>query len=121
MRVLIGFLLLCCFHFSTACASRNTTASVTKKSVTKVHPIFDKVAICSTSTSHSLQKEPFAEHVNRIHQTQNHQYNLSLFSFDQGGFGLTNPPLQTIQFFNGQANYSYQFIFNCLYPKHTFW
>ena len=121
MSVFITFLLLSFFYLSTAHALDNRTSAVVQKSSKKSILILDKVNVLSKQAKSSLSKEPFSEHLNRIHQTIQHPTLAGEISFLNSYLTLVFSPIQSINKFKGKINYSYQFIFNCLFPKHTFW
>jgi hypothetical protein len=121
MRVFITFLLLSCFYLSAAHALDNRTNTIVQKSYKQSNLTLDKASVLSKKENSSLQKEPFSEHLNRIHQTIQHLTLASAISFSHSYLTLVFSPIKSIKKFKGKVNYSYQFIFNCLFPKHTFW
>ncbi|TCC86628.1 hypothetical protein EZ428_23245 [Pedobacter frigiditerrae] len=112
MRFLIAFILLFGSNFSIANAIENKTNAVIKKSSAK--PSFS-----SKKEVHSLN-EPLFELVDRIQQNINHHV-LSIATFVDSSITFKSISTQAIKVFKRTVNYSYQFIFNCLFPKHTFW
>ncbi|MFA6277683.1 MAG: hypothetical protein WC622_13085 [Pedobacter sp.] len=121
MRVFIAFLLLSCFYLSAANALDNKISATVQKSNKQSNLILDKVSELSKKEHNSLQKEPYSEHLNRIHQAIQHPTLGNAIGFINGYLTLVFSPVQSIKKFKGKVNYSYQFIFNCLFPKHTFW
>lgn len=121
MRVFIAFLLLASFYFPSACAKGNRPIVSIQKSLKKVAPIFDKARVLTKKNWNSLNKEPFAENLERIHQNVNNQNAAQALGLTQSTFNCLFTPILTISSFKSTGNYSYQFIFNCLFPKHTFW
>ncbi|KQC02772.1 hypothetical protein [Pedobacter sp. Hv1] len=121
MRFFIAFLLLACLYFPSASASEDLTIAVPQKSIKKSSPIFDKVTTLATKSSNSLSKEPFSDHLDRIYQTVNNHSMANVVGLMQRMVNYLFAPILIVYFFNNTNNYSYQFIFNCLFPKHTFW
>ncbi|MFD0942132.1 hypothetical protein [Pedobacter boryungensis] len=121
MRFFIAFLMVSCFYLSTAKAMDNSAIEIVQKSNKKTTLILDKVNVLAKKEISSLRKEPFSEHVNRIHHTIQQPTFISTIGFLYSYLMILFAPIQSIKKFKGKVNYSYQFIFNCLFPKHTFW
>lgn len=118
MRVLLAFLLLNCLCL----ASRAKTNAGTPKSpiyMQQMGPSL-KAAIPHQKAKSALHKETFAnEEINLIHQPLASFALLALpfvRNYCQPFFQQT-----TVRIFRDKSNYSYHFIWSCLYPKHTFW
>ena len=75
----------------------------------------------SKKESHSLSKDPFADHIERFHHIIT-QHSLTIAVSDLSDeFNFYINPTLIAKLSKRNADYSYRFIFNCLYPKHTFW
>jgi hypothetical protein len=112
MRFLIAFIFLFSLNFSFASAIENKTNPVIKKSSAKL-------GFSSKKEVNSLN-EPLFELVDRIHQSINHHV-LSIATFVDSSITFSSILSPAIKVFKRTVNYSYRFIFNCLFPKHTFW
>ncbi|GEM_PF-1606924 len=121
MRFFIAFLLLVCLYFPSASALEHPTISVPQKSIKKPAPILDKVNTLAKKVNHSLSKEPFSDQLERIYQTVNNQNLAHVVGLMQRVVTYLFTSILMVYFFKSTSNYSYQFIFNCLFPKHTFW
>lgn len=112
MRFLIAFIFLFSLNFPSANAIENKTNAVIKKSSTKFN-------FSSKKEVNSLN-EPLFELVDRIHQHIHHHV-LAIATFVDSSVTFNSVSTKTIKVFKRSVNYSYRFIFNCLFPKHTFW
>lgn len=121
MRFFIAFLLLACLYFPSACALENPTITVPPKSIKKAAPIFDRVNTFAKKGNNSLSKEPFSDQQERIYQTLNNHNIAHVVGLMQRTVSFLFTPILIVFFLKSTNNYSYQFIFNCLFPKHTFW
>jgi len=113
MRYLIAFLMVFSLNLSSANALESKTFPVFRKSTTKTN-------FLSKKEIHSLNDEPNYELVDRIHHDINH-YVLNSINFVESIISLKFISTQNIKAFKRNVNHSYRFIFNCLFPKHTFW
>ena len=121
MRIFIAFILLCVFHLSSAVAAKHESNAVIYKTIKKNCLNYKQSSIFSKKGLHSFAKEPFSDSIARINQnTGNRQVSIAIndiFSI----YDFAPLPNKTLTNFKNTIIYSDQFIFNCLYPKHTFW
>lgn len=121
MRIFIVFILLSVLHISTVFAVKYESNAIVYKTVKKTTVKIKQSSIFSKKEFHSFAKELSSESTDRINQIIGGRQTTiainnicSVFEFDK----IENPSLKN---FENTITFSYQFIFNCLYPKHTFW
>jgi hypothetical protein len=113
MRYLVAFLMVFSLKFSIANAMENKPMPVIKKSIIKA-------SFSTKKECHSTVEEPNYDLLNRIQQNIHH-YVLTPINFVENNTSLKFISFQKVKIFKRKLNYSYQFIFNFLFPKHTFW
>jgi len=121
MRIFIAFILWSLLHISTAFAVKYESDAIVYKRVKKTAVNIKQSSIFSKKEFHSFAKELSSENTERINQnTGNRQVSIAIndiFSI----YDFAPLPNKTLTNFKNTIIYSDQFIFNCLYPKHTFW
>lgn len=121
MRILIACLLFFSVNFSSAYALKADIKTVVHYGAEKLSPSFKKAQISARSQKNALTEEQFASNVERITPNSLSYTFVSLFCELNGYSNLNLVAYSLSPRFKRDNIYSYQFIFNCLYPKHTFW
>lgn len=112
MRFLIALILLCSLNFPIANAIENKTNAVIKKSSAKT-------SFSSKKEIKSLNQSLY-ELADRIHQDINNHV-VFIATLLDGHAPFKSVSMQPVKVFKRTVNHGYQFLFNCLFPKHTFW
>ncbi|WP_199140955.1 hypothetical protein [Pedobacter sp. ASV12] len=118
MRTLIAFLLLSCLCL----ASRaKTKLSLPGPSITVQLPTASiRTTVQFKRVKSALQKENIANENELIYQhITSFSLTATVFSRIQHSFLVL--PNSAFRIFRDKRNHSYDFTWNCLYPKHTFW
>ncbi|RZL38184.1 MAG: hypothetical protein EOO96_03475 [Pedobacter sp.] len=120
MRFLITFALLLCFQSFVFCHQKDRAIASTKKFASNIEtksPAFfkllkkEKVAVDASTVDGSSDEITL-----KVPRLQSY-FLIGNLSFRI--FNMLNPVAKATYF--KSINYSYSFIFNCLYPKHSFW
>lgn len=121
MRVFIAFILWSIFYASAAFAAEHGSVALTYKTVKKSNVQLRGSSTFSKKEMHRLSKEPISASAERIHRTTGSQpLAIAINDISDWHNAVPNPDL-TVKLVGYHANHSYLFIFNCLYPNHSFW
>jgi hypothetical protein len=116
MRFLLTFLF--CYSFTIA-AKANSPIYKTQQKKTN-HTFLFKTATLSKKLNQNSCKKDYPNFFDRIHHHINHISDLAISSIHKS-FQLTSSQINFVKNKLVKHNFSYHFIFKCLYPKHTFW
>jgi hypothetical protein len=119
MRFLIGCILFFSVSLSSAYKLKAERITGIQYGATKLSPSLNRADISAKLLKNVFMEEQSSSNIER---TTPHAH---VFTF----CSLANEPSPRIAFITyplnhpieGNNSHSYQFIFNCLYPKHTFW
>lgn len=120
MRVLFLFLTLFFFSFFIPLFKGNATVYI-KPQIKAEHTFLIKKSNTSPKkTNQNSCKKDYTNFFDRIHQHINHVLGLAINLTDKF-YQEVILPSNIVKARLLKSNYSYHFIFQCLYPKHTFW
>ncbi|RZL50637.1 MAG: hypothetical protein EOP00_03370 [Pedobacter sp.] len=119
MRFLIISVLLFCFQSFVVCTREDGAVTIAQKTITKSSSAQLTTLISTKLNTESFKVSTF-EFVDRIYQNVAHHFSKAI-TLTEDKSCLITFATQITKRFKNEVNHSYQFIFNCLYPKHTFW
>jgi len=120
MRFLIAFLLYFAFGSSVANAAKPGTIISVKKTVKSSILILTGKVNSPIDEDHTVSKS-LHDQLDFIRQTSNHPIKIVCYCLDTLHFKKLKADEQLPPFLSNQVSFNYQFIFNFLFPKHTFW
>lgn len=120
MRLLLTCLFLVVMQSFVVCTKEDGSITFAKKSVDKIEQTKKIAPILATKRANKLVQIQSFQSLERIHQhifnhsslAKNAVFNKNLLLI------ITFKPIQRIK---NKVDFSYRYIFNCLYPKYTFW
>lgn len=120
MRIFIAFVFLSVLYLSSVSAVERESIAIIYETVKKANNL-KQSSTFSIKKLYSFTKEPVSKNSERIHRAVgNHQATIAINDIN-GAYAFAPALNQNLENFENAVIYSYQFIFNCLYPKHTFW
>ena len=121
MRFFIAFVLCALLQLSAAFAGTQEVAALMYQTVKKTNVDLKGASTFSKKEIHRLSHEPMSANTERIHRGLGMQkLNLVVSELNSTHPNLPATAL-TAKLVDHCSNHSYLFIFNCLYPSHSFW
>jgi len=120
MRILIAFLL--CFVFSSSVANAAKPGSI----ISVKKPVKNSILILTCKVNspidedHTVNKS-LHDQLDFIRQTASHPIKLVCYCLDTFHFTKLKAVEQILPSLSNKVSFKYSFIFNFLFPKHTFW
>ena len=121
MRNFIVLTFLFCFQFTAVMAAKIEANSAPYKSVKHTNASFVKPSIFAKKHVHAINFEAFATNTERILQIVKIPNFVIAIDYSTSYFNFKVSVAQLAKLVNFQRDCSYEFLFKCLYPKHTFW
>lgn len=118
MRLLIAFLLLLCTQSFIASTKEVKSIAIGQKLVH--HITKEKTTFISTKEVNKLFKIQSFQILERIHHKVSNYYSSGKVVI-QNKASTVVLTIKSIKRIKNKTDYSYRYIFNCLYPKYTFW
>lgn len=102
------------------CTTKDGSVIIAQKILTKSEKP-EKIKVSSQNFNDGkVSVEKISPQTDRISSLQSSHISFLLVSqFSE--FLSTSTPVKVSKFLINKENFSYHFIFRCLYPKHTFW
>lgn len=120
MRLLLTCLFLVVMQSFVVCTKKDGSLTFASKSANKIEQTKKTAPILATKQANKLVQIQSYKALERIHQHISNHYSLA-----KNTIFTKNPLLiitsQPIERIRNKVDFSYQYIFNCLYPKYTFW
>ena len=120
MRFLTTFLFLLSMQSFMAFTKEANCITIAQKSIHKTAKTKEIITVISTKEVNKLFKIQSFQILERIHHKVSNYYTLGKVAI-QNKTSTLAITVKSIKRIKNKIDYSYQYIFNCLYPKYTFW
>ena len=120
MRLLLTCLFLVVLQSFVVCTKEDGSITFAKKSVDKIEQTKKIAPILATKRANKLVQIQSFKALERIHQHISKHSSLAKNAILTKN-NLLIITFKTIERIKNKVDFSYQYIFNCLYPKYTFW
>lgn len=119
MRFFLTFVLLACVQSFVVCTQKDGSITFAQKSI-KLIGSEEVAKVSTTNTASELIKTQLYPVFKQIHQFIP-EYKSFVKNTLYIKATIIASVLKSIQFINNEIEFSDQYTFNCLYPKHNFW
>lgn len=121
MRFLLTFLLLVCIQSFVVCTQKDGSITFVQKSIDESVNNKARAEIFSTNTALKFTKIHFHPAFKRVHQLVSKQQLSFVKDILATKITAIVFSVTSIKFIEHQIDFSYRYMLNCLYPKHSFW
>ncbi len=120
MRLLLTFVFLTVMQSFVVCTQVDGSITFAQKSINELVSSKEIVKIFSTNSTNKFNKIQSSHIFKRLHH-QITDYKLSIKNVINTKAKTLAYSLKSVKRIGSKVDYSYQYIFNCLYPKYSFW